>query len=122
MIPNQLIIDEGLSKEAKALFIYLRYLSPKFRILRNATLMTKLDMCLSTLQKAKNELIKKEYLIIHRKTSANKYELRLPKIQAPDYLLNKQGVSIIYLTLRVTKLTLTIIYLIRKVLKVLRND
>ena len=48
-------------------------------------------MCLSTLQRAKNELIKKEYLIIHRKTSANKYELRLPKIQAPDYLLNKQG-------------------------------
>ena len=91
MIPNQLIVDEGLSKESKALFVYLRYLSPKFRVLRNATLMTKLDMCLSTLQKAKNELIKKEYLIIHRKTSANKYELRLPKIQASDYLLNKQG-------------------------------
>ena len=91
MIPNQLIVDEGLSKEAKALFVYLRYLSPKFRVLRNATLMTKLDMCLSTLQRAKNELIKKEYLIIHRKPSANKYELRLPKIQAPDYLLNKQG-------------------------------
>ena len=58
MIPNQLIIDEGLSKEAKALFVYLRYLSPNFRILRNATLLTKLDMCLSTLQKAKNELMK----------------------------------------------------------------
>ena len=91
MIPNQLIIDEGLSKEAKALFIYLRYLSPSFRVLRNATLLTKLNMCLSTLQKAKNELIKEGYLVIHRKTSANKYELRLPKIQAPDYLLNKQG-------------------------------
>ena len=91
MIPNQLIIDEELSKEAKALFVYLRYLSPNFRILRNVTLLTKLDMCLSTLQRAKNELIKKEYLIIHRKTSANKYELRLPKIQAADYLLNKQG-------------------------------
>ena len=122
MIPNQLIVDEGLSKEAKALFVYLRYLSPKFRVLRNATLMTKLDMCLSTLQRAKNELIKKEYLIIHRKTSANKYELRLPKIQAPDYLLNKQGGSIIYLILRVTRLTLTILYLIRKVLKVLKNE
>ena len=48
-------------------------------------------MCLSTLQRAKNELIKKDYLIIHRKTSANKYELRLPKIQSADYLLNKQG-------------------------------
>jgi hypothetical protein len=88
MIPNQLIIDEGLSKEAKALFIYLRYLSPNFRILRNATLLTKLNMCLSTLQKAKNELIKEGYLVIHRKTSANKYELRLPNKQVPDRVLN----------------------------------
>jgi hypothetical protein len=88
MIPNQLIIDEGLSKEAKALFIYLRYLSPNFRILRNATLLTKLDMCLSTLQKAKNELIKEGYLVIHRKTSANKYELRLPTKQVPDRVPN----------------------------------
>ena len=90
MIPNQLIIDEGLSKEAKALFIYLRYLSPSFRVLRNATLLTKLDMCLSTLQKAKNELMKEVYLVIHRKTSANKYELRLPVKQVPDRVLNKQ--------------------------------
>ena len=90
MIPNQLIIDEGLSKEAKALFIDLRYLSPSFRILRNATLLTKLDMCLSTLQKAKNELIKDGYLVIHRKTSANKYELRLPVKQVPDRVLNTQ--------------------------------
>ena len=90
MIPNQLIIDEGLSKEAKALFIYLRYLSPKFRTLRNATLLTKLDICLSTLQKAKNELIKSGYLVIHRKASANKYDLRLPTKQVGDYLLNKQ--------------------------------
>ncbi len=90
MIPNQLIIDEGLSKEAKALFVYLRYLSPNFRILRNATLLTKLDMCLSTLQKAKNELMKEGYLVIHRKTSANKYELRLPTKQVPDKVLNTQ--------------------------------
>ena len=90
MIPNQLIIDEGLSKEAKALFVYLRYLSPNFRILRNATLLTKLDMCLSTLQKTKNELMKEGYLVIHRKTSANKYELRLPTKQVPDRVLNKQ--------------------------------
>ena len=88
MIPNQLIIDEELSKEAKALFVYLRYLSPNFRILRNATLLTKLDMCLSTLQKAKNELMKEGYLVIHRKTSANKYELRLPIKQAPDRVPN----------------------------------
>ena len=90
MIPNQLIIDEGLSKEAKALFIYLRYLSPKFRTLRNATLLTKLDICLSTLQKAKNELIKSGYLVIHRKTSANYYELRVSIKHSTDRVLNKQ--------------------------------
>ena len=90
MIPNQLIVDEGLSKEAKALFIYLRYLSPKFRTLRNATLLTKLDICLSTLQKAKNELIKSGYLIIHRKASANYYDIRLSKKYSVDRVLNKQ--------------------------------
>ena len=90
MIPNQLIVDEGLSKEAKALFIYLRYLSPKFRTLRNATLLTKLDICLSTLQKAKNELIKSGYLIIHRKASANYYDIRLSKKYSSDRVLNKQ--------------------------------
>ena len=90
MIPNQLIVDKGLSKEAKALFIYLRYLSPKFRTLRNATLLTKLDICLSTLQKAKNELIKSGYLIIHRKASANYYDIRLSKKYSVDRVLNKQ--------------------------------
>ena len=90
MIPNQLIVDEGLSKEAKALFIYLRYLSPKFRTLRNATLLTKLDICLSTLQKAKNELIKSGYLIIHRKASANYYDIRLSKKYSVDRVLNNQ--------------------------------
>ena len=53
MIPNQLIIDERLSNEAKLLFIYLRYLSPKFRILRNKTLLTKLDMCLEYITEGK---------------------------------------------------------------------
>ena len=90
MIPNQLIVDEGLSKEAKALFIYLRYLSPKFRTLRNATLLTKLDICLSTLQKAKNELIKSGYLIIHRTASSNYYDIRLSKKYSVDRVLNKQ--------------------------------
>tara|TARA_R100001463_G_scaffold791_2_gene3639 strand:+ start:2500 stop:2874 length:375 start_codon:yes stop_codon:yes gene_type:complete len=90
MIPNQLIVDEGLSKEAKALFIYLRYLSPKFRTLRNATLLKKLDICLSTLQKAKNELIKSGYLVIHRKASANYYDIRLSKKYSVDRVLNKQ--------------------------------
>ena len=90
MIPNQLIIDESLSKEAKALFIYLRYLSPKFRTLRNTTLLTKLDICLSTLQKDKNELIKEGYLVIHRKASSNYYELRISKKYLMDRVLNKQ--------------------------------
>jgi hypothetical protein len=89
MIPNQLIIDERLSKEAKLLFIYLRYLSPKFRILRNKTLLSKLDMCLSTLQKAKLELVANEYLVVHRKTSANFYDLRLPISHSTDRVLNK---------------------------------
>jgi len=89
MIPNQLIIDERLSKEAKLLFIYLRYLSPKFRILRNKTLLSKLDMCLSTLQKAKLELVANEYLVVHRKTSANFYDLRLPILHSTDRVLNK---------------------------------
>ena len=89
-VPNQLIIDERLSKEAKALFIYLRYLSPKYRNLRNSTLLTKLDICLSTLQKAKNELIKNEYLVIHRKASSNYYELRVSKKYSMDRVLNKQ--------------------------------
>ena len=106
MIPNQLIIDEGLSKEAKALFIYLRYLSPNFRILRNATLLTKLDMCLSTLQKAKNELIKEGYLVIHRKTSANKYELRLPIKQAPDRVPNTHMGKYQTLSIKKNKTTL----------------
>jgi hypothetical protein len=101
MIPNQLIIDERLSKEAKLLFIYLRYLSPKFRTLRNKTLLSKLDMCLSTLQKAKVELVKNEYLVIHRKTSANFYDLRLPILHSTDRVLNKQPIK--YNLLNITK-------------------
>jgi len=92
-VPNQLIIDERLSKEAKALFIYLRYLSPKYRNLRNSTLLTKLDICLSTLQKAKNELIKEGYLVIHRKASSNYYELRVSKKYSGDRVLNKQEIK-----------------------------
>ena len=101
MIPNQLIIDERLSKEAKLLFIYLRYLSPKFRILRNKTLLSKLDMCLSTLQKAKLELVANEYLVVHRKTSANFYDLRLPVSHLPPIVLNKHPPK--YNLLNITK-------------------
>jgi hypothetical protein len=73
-------------------------------------------MCLSTLQKAKNELMKEGYLVIHRKTSANKYELRLPVKQVPDRVSNTQvGKYPIYLVLRRTILLYIIIYFIRKV-------
>ena len=106
MIPNQLIIDERLSKEAKALFIYIQYLSPSFRILRNATLLAKLDICLSTLQKAKNELIKEKYLVVHRKTSANQYELRLPIKQATDRVLNTQPIKYNLLSINKNKTNL----------------
>ena len=58
-------------------------------------------MCLSTLQKAKNELMKEGYLVIHRKTSANKYELRLPVKQVPDRVPNTYMGK--YQTLSITK-------------------
>ena len=63
-------------------------------------LLTKLDICLSTLQKAKNELIKNDYLVIHRRASANKYELRLPIKQVDDYLNNTQGTKYNLLNIR----------------------
>ena len=41
--------------------------------------MAKLNISINTLQKCKRELVKNGYLVIHRRTSANLYELRLPK-------------------------------------------
>jgi len=78
MIPNQVIWDEDLSNNAKLLFCYLRSLSDKYRTLRNKTLLHKLGISLNTLQSIKAELIKEQYLIIHRRTSANYYELKAP--------------------------------------------
>ena len=78
MIPNQVIWDNDLSNNAKLLFCYLRSLSDKYRTLRNRTLIEKLGVSLNTLQSLKAELVQEKYLIIHRKTSANYYELKAP--------------------------------------------
>ena len=79
IIPNQVIWDDDLCNESKHLFTYIKSLSEKYRTLRNTTLMAKLNISINTLQKCKRELVKNGYLVIHRRTSANLYELRLPK-------------------------------------------
>lgn len=80
MVPNTLIWDENITNDSKLLFCYLRSLSDKYRTLRNKTLLTKLGISLNTLQNAKTELIKKGYLTVIRKTSANYYELTIPNV------------------------------------------
>ena len=79
IVPNQIIWDDDLCNDSKQLFTYIRSLSEKYRTLRNSTLKAKLDISLNTLQKCKKELVKNGYLIVHRRTSANLYELRVPK-------------------------------------------
>lgn len=79
MIPNSLILDERLSNDAKLLFCYIRSLSPNFRTLRNSNLKSKLGLSINTLQKCKEELVQHKYLVIKRLSSANYYDLRLPK-------------------------------------------
>jgi len=81
MVPNALILDSELSNDAKALFCYLRSLSDKYRNLRNRTLLAKLGISINTLQNCKTELVKRGYLTIHRKSSSNYYNLRLPKFR-----------------------------------------
>ena len=77
MIPNQVINSLELSNDAKMLFIYIRSLSPKFRHLRNKTLLNKLGISINTLQNCKRELVKNGYLVINRGISSNYYKLRL---------------------------------------------
>lgn len=93
-IPNQLIYDDRLSNEAKVLFIYIKSLSSNYRNLRNSNLRRKLGCSMNTLQNAKNELIKFGYLVVHRLSSSNRYNLKLPndypKIKQSDYLKIKQ--------------------------------
>ena len=79
IVPNQIIWDDDLCNDSKQLFTYIRSLSEKYRTLRNSTLKAKLDISLNTLQKCKKELVKNGYLIVHRRTSANLYELKVPK-------------------------------------------
>jgi len=79
MIPNSLILDERLSNDAKLLFCYIRSLSPNYRTLRNSNLKSKLGLSINTLQKCKEELVQHKYLVIKRLSSANYYDLRLPK-------------------------------------------
>ena len=79
IVPNQIIWDDDLCNDSKQLFTYIRSLSEKYRTLRNSTLKAKLGISLNTLQKCKKELVKNGYLIVHRRTSANLYELRVPK-------------------------------------------
>ena len=79
MIPNSLLLDERLSNDAKLLFCYIRSLSPNYRTLRNSNLKSKLGLSINTLQKCKEELVRHKYLVIKRLSSANNYDLRLPK-------------------------------------------
>ena len=79
IVPNQIIWDDDLCNDSKQLFTYIRSLSEKYRTLRNSTLKAKLGISLNTLQKCKKELVKNGYLIVHRRTSANLCELRVPK-------------------------------------------
>ena len=94
-IPNQLIYDDRLSNEAKVLFCYIKSLSSNYRNLRNSNLRQKLGCSMNTLQNAKNELVKYKYLVVHRLSSANRYDLKIPhdypKIKQSDYLKIKQS-------------------------------
>ena len=60
-------------------FAILDPLSPNYRTLRNSNLKSKLGLSINTLQKCKDELVKHKYLVIKRLSSANYYDLRLPK-------------------------------------------
>jgi|TARA_R110002020_G_scaffold1926_1_gene8813 DNA-binding transcriptional MocR family regulator len=92
-IANNLIWDSDLDNHSKMLWINIRSLSEKYRTLRNRTLVQKLGISLNTLQSCKKQLIKKGYLIIHRKTSANYYDLRLPKIDVTRVATGKQVIT-----------------------------
>ena len=85
-IPN-FIAWSNLNGNSIKLYVFLASLSPKFRIIRNYKL-KKLGMALNTLQRAKNELVKRNVLFIHkRQGGANFYEIRTPN---PDQFLGKE--------------------------------
>ena len=99
IVPNQVIWDDDLCNDSKQLFTYIRSLSEKYRTLRNSTIKAKLGISLNTLQKCKKELVKNGYLIVHRRTSANLYELKVPKkevlpLSTGGYVTTQNFVSI----------------------------
>ena len=78
-IPN-FIAWSNLNGNSIKLYVFLASLSPKFRIIRNYKL-KKLGMALNTLQRAKNELVQRNVLAIHRRIGgANFYELKTPEV------------------------------------------
>ena len=86
-IPN-FIAWSDLSGTALKLYVFLASLSPKFRIIRNYKL-KKLGMALNTLQRAKNELVKRNVLVIHKRIGgSNFYEIRTPN---PDQFLGRES-------------------------------
>jgi hypothetical protein len=86
-IPN-FIAWSDLSGTALKLYVFLASLSPKFRTIRNYKL-KKLGMALNTLQRAKNELVKRNVLFIHkRQGGANFYALKTPN---PDQFLGRES-------------------------------
>ena len=78
-VPN-FIAWSDLSGTALKLYVFLASLSPKFRTIRNIKL-KRLGMSINTLQRAKNELVKRNVLFIHkRQGGANFYELKTPEV------------------------------------------
>jgi len=92
-IPN-FIAWSDLSGTALKLYVFLASLSPKFRTIRNYKL-KKLGMALNTLQRAKNELVKRNVLVIHkRKGGSNYYELITPN---PTQFLSMESTQLLTL-------------------------
>ena len=92
-IPN-FIAWSDLSGTALKLYVFLASLSPKFRTIRNYKL-KKLGMALNTLQRAKNELVKRNVLVIHKRIGgSNFYELITPN---PTQFLSMESTQLLTL-------------------------
>ena len=90
-IPN-FIAWSNLNGNSIKLYVFLASLSPKFRIIRNYKL-KKLGMALNTLQRAKNELVKRNVLVIHKRIGgANFYELKTPEV---NQFLGKESTQLL---------------------------
>ena len=92
-IPN-FIAWSDLSGTALKLYVFLASLSPKFRTIRNYKL-KKLGMALNTLQRAKNELVKRNVLVNHKRIGgSNFYELITPN---PTQFLSMESTQLLTL-------------------------